>query len=227
MTLIELVIVVALVATLAKISVAAVEPVKRFTLDAAVQTTVDALRFARQQARQLHAPVVTGFNAANKTLEVYRLDFSTSPATKVTLTHPLSKQPYVVALNQASFSGTDIGIQAGFNFEDGTSASEIGFDEQGAPGKILSAQSMSPLKEVGRWRGAWQSGGVTYLREDWVLQNGIEYRALADHLSGLTFQTDLLTGRWAVRNVPAPVVLTAGGHKQDIRIAPVTGFVRY
>ncbi len=94
-TLVEMLIVVALLAMIAAIAVPSVTPAEHQRLGLAASAVADAFRFAREESRR--TGVVHGVTAdlSNNQIRVFRLDEGPNPNDKVfDVRHPISTQLY-------------------------------------------------------------------------------------------------------------------------------------
>lgn len=221
----EMLLVVVLVAALARGAILNLSPARPWVLDSAAADVVSALRFARLEAGRARTPTVVAIDPVGKTVSVSRLDFSTGTAVLQAVRHPLHKHNYQVRLDRFT-GGAGIGVQSVFSFSDGTTSSTVGFLPGGEPGKLTSATTVQPLKDPYRWRGAWQ-GAMLYRSGELVAYGSGDYVAVLEHTSGGDFEADLALGKWTRDDLATPqITLMAGPHSRRIHVAPITGLVR-
>lgn len=107
-SLVELVIVVAVLTTLAAVAIPAPSSVTNRKLDVAVGEVENAMRFAYSEA--LRTGEAHGFEqpAGTQRIRVFRLDTGTNPPTPVyDVIHPITKQPYDIDLQSHSLAAVD------------------------------------------------------------------------------------------------------------------------
>lgn len=126
-SLVELLVVCAILAVAAVVALPSAQPVAAFRADAAAGEVVQALRFARQEAMRSGAYRMLGCNLARNQLSVYRADNNNAVA------DPLDKMDYTVVLSQVPADSGMALTSCSFRFADSTSATALGFDASGNP----------------------------------------------------------------------------------------------
>jgi Tfp pilus assembly protein FimT len=140
-TLAELLVVCAVLAVVARIALPAAQPVVEFRLDAAAGEVVQALRFARQEARRTGAYRALACDAANNQLSVYVPDMTVNANMGKPLAgdaglvaHPLSKlKNYTINPGQAPAGGNAVLASCRFLYADNTTNVLVLFDGDGNP----------------------------------------------------------------------------------------------
>jgi len=134
-TLVELMIVVAVLAVAAVVALPTAQPVAEFQADAAAGEVVNALRFARENAQYSGAQRLFDCNAAANTIAVFALetDKTTTRVSRDPVEHPFNRAPYLLNLNAAPAGNTMALVRCTFTFEDNASATAIAFDTAGNP----------------------------------------------------------------------------------------------
>lgn len=131
-TILEMMIVVALLALIAAIAAPSVTPAERQKLDLATSSVADALRFAREEARR--TGVVHGVSAdvLNDRLRVFRLDEIPNPNDKVfDVYQPVSKHLYTIQLDSSPYGGVVVGAVGGQMLGACSDPGSIAFDPGG------------------------------------------------------------------------------------------------
>lgn len=126
-------IVVAILSVIAAIAVPSSEPALREKLSLAGSLTADAFRFARDEAA--HTGVVHGVFAdkAGNKLQVFRLnEVPIVNVAELDVRHPVSKQLYIVQLDDGMLSGVSIQSLAGTPVGVCTATQYVGIDPTGA-----------------------------------------------------------------------------------------------
>lgn len=101
-SLLELVIVVAILTIAAAIAVPAVTTPDHSNLELAATRVADALRYAREEARRTGAAHGAFVDIPNNTLQLFRLDEAPDPDVKVfDIRDPVSKQLYAIQISAA------------------------------------------------------------------------------------------------------------------------------
>ena len=134
-TLVELMIVVAVLAIAAAVALPTAQPVAEFQADAAAGEVANALRFARENAQYSGAQRLFDCNAAANTIAVFALetDKTTARVARDPVEHPFNRAPYLLNLNAAPAGNTMALVRCTFTFEDNASATAIAFDTAGNP----------------------------------------------------------------------------------------------
>ena len=134
-TLVELMIVVAVLAVAAVVALPTAQPVAEFQADAAAGEVVNALRFARENAQYSGAQRLFDCNAAANTIAVFALetDKTTARVARDPVEHPFNRAPYLLNLNAVPAGNTMALVRCTFTFEDNSTAAAVAFDEAGNP----------------------------------------------------------------------------------------------
>lgn len=105
-TLVETMIVVAVIALVAAIAIPQASSLSPPVVDAAAGEVAGALRFARREAERTNAWHLVAFDTANQSLRIYRLTTSgaVSEDTANPVLHPVDKLPYQLALGKGPAS---------------------------------------------------------------------------------------------------------------------------
>lgn len=159
-TLVEMVLVVAILAIAAALLIPKADVVGPATVNGAAGQVADAMRFARREAMRTGVYHVVMFDTAAQTLRVYRLTTSGVVAEDTTqpVVYPVDMRTYNIAFSNDPASGTTI-ASAVFKYQSGLTTTYATFGPDGAPADI---------------RGTWflklfvndplQSDGVVTLR---------------------------------------------------------------
>lgn len=108
-TLVELVIVIAILGLIAAIAVPATSSNSDKSLDLAAQEFAAAMRFARTESMRTGKPYGFRQQSGAKRIRVFRLDQGTSPATLIyDVYHPIDKQLYDYDLDLESLAAADL-----------------------------------------------------------------------------------------------------------------------
>ena len=134
-TLVELMIVVAVLAIAAVVAIPTAQPVAEFRADAAAGEVANALRYARDNAQHSGAQRLFDCNAAANTIAVFALetDKTTTRVVRDPVEHPFNRAPYLLNLNAAPAGNTMALVRCTFTFEDNSTAAAVAFDEAGNP----------------------------------------------------------------------------------------------
>jgi len=134
-TLVELMIVVAVLAIAAVVAIPTAQPVAEFRADAAAGEVANALRYARENAQHSGAQRLFDCNAAANTIAVFALeaDKTTTRVARDPVEHPFNRAPYLLNLNAAPAGNTMAFVRCTFTFDDNTSATAVAFDAAGDP----------------------------------------------------------------------------------------------
>lgn len=145
-TLLELMIVVAVLAIAAVVAIPTAQPVAEFRADAAAGEVVNALRFARDNAQYSGAQRLFDCDAAANTIAVFALetDKTTTRAAREPVEHPFNRAPYLLNLNAAPAGNTMALVRCTFTFDDNASATAVAFN---ADGKLLRGVGSGPARD--------------------------------------------------------------------------------
>jgi prepilin-type N-terminal cleavage/methylation domain-containing protein len=149
-TLVELMIVVAVLAIASVVAMPTAQPVVEFRADAAAGEVVNALRFARENAQRSGAQRLFDCNAAANTIAVFALETvqTTTRASRDPVEHPFNRAPYLLTLNAAPAGNTMVLVRCTFTFDDNSTAAAVAFDKAGNPLRGVGSgdASKSPLR---------------------------------------------------------------------------------
>lgn len=145
-TLVELMIVVAVLAVAAAVALPTAQPVAEFQVDAAAGEVVNALRFARENAQYSGAQRLFDCDATANTIAVFALetDKTTTRVVRDPVEHPFNRAPYLLNLNAAPAGNTMALVRCTFTFDDNASATAVAFDATGNP---LRGVGSGPARE--------------------------------------------------------------------------------
>ncbi len=108
-TLLEMVIVVAIIGLVAALTVPSAAPANQRKLDLAGSEVADAFRFAREEARRTGVMHGVATDMPNDLLRVFRLDEGPDPNLKVfDVYHPVTKQLYAIQISGPPYSGVTL-----------------------------------------------------------------------------------------------------------------------
>ena len=130
-TLIEMVVVLALVALVVAIGVPRADAVDIPRLDAASSEIREACRFAQEAALRGGIWYAVGFDTAGQAVRVYRLNANYVEDTSATVMHPVSKGPYRITFGAGAL-GAAI-VSAVFQYQDSTTTSSLAYGPDGMP----------------------------------------------------------------------------------------------
>lgn len=236
-TLLEMLIVTALIGLMSAIAIIAVMPDPGMDQQSAVHEVKAALRHAQRETIEKQVPHIVKVNTNSKTIGVYRRDFSTTPFIDHIVLHPLTKSAYLVQLEAE--------ISANFQFSDNTTATEIGFVPlwgaapgkltplaygPGPAGKVTAATEIVTIK--GNWLGDWKntnkdSSTVNYKIGDWVAVGAHHWICITGHSATPEFQPAVTkdgktTVYWERYN---HITVETKANASGINVLPVTGRV--
>lgn len=145
-TLVELMIVVAVLAIAAVVAIPTAQPVAEFRADAAAGEVVNALRYARDNAQYSGAQRLFDCDAAANSIAVFALetDKTTTRAAREPVEHPFNRAPYLLNLNAAPAGNTMALVRCTFTFDDNSTAAAVAFDEAG---KLLRGVGSGPARD--------------------------------------------------------------------------------
>lgn len=147
-TLIEMVVVLALIALVVSIGVPPADALDGPRLDAASGDIREACRFAQAAALRGGAWYAVGFDPVGQAVRVYRLNAYYAEDTSVTVMHPVDKGPYRIAFGAGALDATI--VSAVFQYSDGTTTPTLAFGPDGLPAARLdSGGSAVKLKNDG------------------------------------------------------------------------------
>jgi type II secretory pathway pseudopilin PulG len=113
-TLLELIIIVALLAIIAAVAVPSVMPAQHHKLAAATAAVAEAIRFAREESRHTGAVHGVSIDPANNRVRVFRLDEAPNPNVKLfDIYQPVSKQLYAVEIALPPYRGVTLNALGG------------------------------------------------------------------------------------------------------------------
>ena len=131
-TLLEMMIVVALLAMIAAIAVPSVTPDQHQKIGLAASAVADAFRFARVESRRTGIIHGVSTDLSNDQLRVFRLDEAPNPNLKVfDVYQPVSKQPYTIQLDASPYSGATLNAVGGQMVGVCNDPGNIAFDSSG------------------------------------------------------------------------------------------------
>ncbi len=131
-TLLEMIIVVAVIGLLAAIAIPSLSPTLEHRLALAASEVADVLRFAREEARLTGSIHGVSIDLPNNLIKVFRLDQASSPNLRIyDVYHPVSKQLYVVNIDSAPYSGVGIKAYGGQTIGSCTEPGDIAFGADG------------------------------------------------------------------------------------------------
>ena len=133
-SLVELVIVVTVLTTLAAMAIPSPSSVASRKLDVAASEVASAMRFAYSEA--LRTGQAHGFEqpAGTQRIRVFRLDTATTPPTPVyDVYHPVTKQPYDIDLQQHSLAAVESLMLTAVYRSACTQSERFSFDANGTP----------------------------------------------------------------------------------------------
>jgi prepilin-type N-terminal cleavage/methylation domain-containing protein len=130
-SLLELLIVCAVLAIAAAVALPSAQPAAEVRADAVAEQVLQAVRFARQEAMRSGALRMVGCDQAANQLAVYVPDTNGAPVSM--LQDPMRKSDYVVVPGQTP-GGSGLSLTScNFVFADNNSASTLAFDANGNP----------------------------------------------------------------------------------------------
>lgn len=154
-TLVELLVVLAVLGTVARIALPQMEPAAGLRADAAAREVAQALRFAQAEAQRTGAWHLARCDVGNNSLAITRLDTGASPPAAdltVPVLHPIDKKEYKIVFS-ASQSTTGAAIAScAFTYADGKTVPQLVFGADGAPVNLVgpNAPDIKALSGVGQ-----------------------------------------------------------------------------
>jgi prepilin-type N-terminal cleavage/methylation domain-containing protein len=142
-TLVEMVVVLALVALVVAIGVPRADAVDAPRLDAASSEIREACRFAQAAALRGGAWYAVGFDTANQMVRVYRLNASYVEDTSVTVMDPVGKSPYRIMFGAGALGAVIAG--AVFQYQNSTTTSTLAYGPDGMPAAGLDGSGNAIL----------------------------------------------------------------------------------
>lgn len=131
-TLLELMTVVAILATIAMIVAPAITAGSHHKIDLGASLVADAMRYARDEARRTGSIHGISADQTNDRIRVFRLDETANPNLKVfDVRHPITKQLYSIDLAAAPHDEVAINTVGGQMIGTCNDAGNIGFDAEG------------------------------------------------------------------------------------------------
>lgn len=113
-TLLEMMIVVAIIGLMAALTVPSSAPANQRKLDLAGAEVADAFRFAREEARRTGTMHGVATDIPNDLVRVFRLDEGPDPNLKVfDVYHPVTKQLYAIQLSGPPYNGVTLSGDGG------------------------------------------------------------------------------------------------------------------
>ncbi len=131
-TLLEMVIVVAIIGLVAALTVPSAAPANQRKLDLAGSEVADAFRFAREEARRTGVMHGVATDMPNDLLRVFRLDEGPDPNLKVfDVYHPVTKQLYAIQISGPPYSGVTLSGNDGLMVGTCNDPGNYAFDSDG------------------------------------------------------------------------------------------------
>lgn len=152
-TLLELIIVVAILGLIAAVAVPGLSPGSDEKLRLAAEEVASAIRFARSEARRTGEGHGLTVSQVTQKVTVKKYDLTTAPISALyTLTHPIDKQPYDFNVNtKLSTRGVTISnSQDVFNYTGLGGRRSLIFDANGTPKWIVGSGPTTYLLSDGR-----------------------------------------------------------------------------
>lgn len=133
-TLVEMVLVVAVLGIVAAIAIPRADPVSSIAADAMAGEIASALRFGHQEAIRTGRYHVVKIDPVNQSLSVYRLTASGTVGKDNTLTvlHPVDRREYNISFAGNSARGVTIASSV-FSYEGGPTTDHASFSPDGTP----------------------------------------------------------------------------------------------
>lgn len=155
-TLTEMLVVVALIALGASITIPNASPLTEVTNDLATSEVIRAIRFAQREALRTSARYTVQIDATAQTLRVYRMTTSgtVTEDTSFTVQNPLDKRKYDIAFSAASGPARAVISAVDFDYEKKkTNLNTLSFGPDGTPDMLISFKASDDA--------ALQAGTVT------------------------------------------------------------------
>ena len=131
-TLLEMLIVVAIIGIAAAVAVPSTSPTHQHRLGLAGSQVADAFRFAREEARRTGVVHGVSTDVSNNNVRVFRLDEGPNPNLKVyDVRHPVTKQLYAVQIGASPYAGVGLDSYGGQMVGTCNDPGNIAFDSNG------------------------------------------------------------------------------------------------
>jgi len=131
-TLLEMIIVVAIIAFAATVAVPSTSSTHLHRLDLAGSDVADAFRFAREEARRTGFVHGVSADVSNELVRVFRLDEGPNPNLKIyDVRHPVTKQIYRVQIGASPYAGVKLDSYGGQMVGTCNDPGNIAFDSNG------------------------------------------------------------------------------------------------
>lgn len=141
-TLAEMLVVLLVLGTVAKLALPSTEPAAGVRLDAAARDMAQALRFAQGAAQRTGAYHLVRCDTATGSIAVTRLDLTASPPAAdltIPVLHPIDKKDYKLVFSATpATAGVSIASCA-FTFADNKSAPQVIFGADGTPVNVVGS----------------------------------------------------------------------------------------
>jgi prepilin-type N-terminal cleavage/methylation domain-containing protein len=140
-TLMEMMVVAALIALGASIAIPNASPLTAVTNDLATSEVIRAIRFAQREALRTSARYTVQIDATAQTLRVYRMTTSgtVTEDTSFTVQNPLDKRKYDIAFGAASGPARAVISAVDFDYEKKkTNLNTLSFGPDGTPDMLIS-----------------------------------------------------------------------------------------
>lgn len=139
-TLVELLVVLAILAVASALVLPSAEPVKQAAVDAAAMEVALALRFGQTDAMRTGNYRVVSIDVATGKVRVFGLNMAPTPPVEDTanpVVHPIDKKNYELALSAVPSTAAVRIASSVFNFSDGSVTSQLGFAADGSPVHVV------------------------------------------------------------------------------------------
>ncbi len=142
-TLVELVLVIALIAAAAAVALPSTAAAGQARVDAAASEVAQAVRFAQSEAIRTGVVRVVSLDPTSSHVRVFGLNMMATPPVEdlsAPVFYPVSRQQkYDFGLNDIPATAGVTITSTQFTFSDGSTAVQLGFDATGAPVNILGS----------------------------------------------------------------------------------------